>query len=109
METVKLWEHRIHQLIQLKHTLELTEPLREALASASAPLLVTYRDSLRDARFQVLLTKMTERIHPDTSYQKGILSMRMQKIFAVKPGISGLLDVARRTYTETVDDIQRPS
>ena len=31
--------------------------------------------------------------------------MRTQKCFAVKPGINGMLDVARRTYTEIVDDI----
>ena len=32
--------------------------------------------------------------------------MRLQRCFAVKSGINGLLDVARRTYCEIVDDIE---
>ena len=68
-------------------------------------------------------------VHDDTHYQKGTLNMRTQKCFAIKPKINGicagpipgietpylmhnfhspstgLLDVARRTYTELVDDI----
>lgn len=31
--------------------------------------------------------------------------MRTQKCYAVKPNISEFLDIARRTYTEIVDDI----
>lgn len=44
-------------------------------------------------------------MHDDTRYSKGTLNTRTQKCFAVKPGINGMLDVARRTYTEIVDDI----
>ena len=44
-------------------------------------------------------------VHDDTRYSKGTLNTRTQKCFAVKPGINGMLDVARRTYTEIVDDI----
>lgn len=31
--------------------------------------------------------------------------MRTQKCYAVKPNINEFLDIARRTYTEIVDDI----
>lgn len=31
----------------------------------------------------------------------------LQRCFAVKPDINGLLDVARRTYSELIDDIQK--
>ncbi len=32
--------------------------------------------------------------------------MRLQRCFAVRAGLNGLLDVARRTYCEIVDDIE---
>lgn len=31
----------------------------------------------------------------------------LQRCFAVKPNINGLLDVARRTYSELIEDIQK--
>lgn len=40
-----------------------------------------------------------------TRYQKGTFHMRTQKCFAVKPNLNGLLDIARRAYFETNDDI----
>nr|AAQ20794.1 MutS homolog 4 variant theta 1 [Mus musculus] len=36
---------------------------------------------------------------------KGCLNMRTQKCYAVRSNISEFLDIARRTYTEIVDDI----
>ena len=44
-------------------------------------------------------------IHKDARYQKGHLNMRTQRCFAVKQGIHGVLDLARQTYTEYIDDI----
>lgn len=36
---------------------------------------------------------------------KGSLNMRTQKCYAVRPNVNELLDIARRAYTEVVDDI----
>jgi len=41
-----------------------------------------------------------------TFFNQGAFDMKIQKCFAVKPGLDGLLDVARRTYSETVEDVQ---
>lgn len=104
-ETVKTAESKITTVIYLKHTLELVEPLRVALKDTEAELLKAYYESLNDNRFATIMEKIQTVIHDDTRYQKGTLNMRTQKCFAVKPHINGLLDVARRTYTEIVDDI----
>ncbi|CAH3162066.1 unnamed protein product [Porites lobata] len=104
-ETVKTAESKITTVIYLKHTLELVEPLRVALKDTEAELLKAYDESLNDNRFATIMEKIQTVIHDDTRYQKGTLNMRTQKCFAVKPHINGLLDVARRTYTEIVDDI----
>lgn len=44
-------------------------------------------------------------INDDARYTKGCLNMRTQKCYAVRSNISEFLDIARRTYTEIVDDI----
>ncbi|XP_065888856.1 mutS protein homolog 4-like isoform X2 [Dysidea avara] len=104
-ETVKTAENKITHIIFLKHVLELVEPLRTALADGEDSLLKAYHETLGDPRFHTIMEKIQEVIHDDTRYQKGALNMRTQKCFAVKSKINGLLDVARRTYTEVVDDI----
>ncbi|EDO35291.1 predicted protein [Nematostella vectensis] len=124
-ETVKTAESKINTVIYLKHTLELIEPLQSALKDTDTPLFKAYFESLKDPRFTAIMEKIQSVIHDDTRYQKGALNMRTQKCFAVKyeqtvekyecmcldfrPSVVrcpvGLLDVARRTYTETVDDI----
>lgn len=104
-ETVKTAESKITTVIYLKHTLELVEPLRLALKDTEAELFKAYYESLNDSRFATIMERIQTVIHDDTRYQKGTLNMRTQKCFAVKPHINGLLDVARRTYTEIVDDI----
>ncbi|KAK4819849.1 hypothetical protein QYF61_012994 [Mycteria americana] len=107
-DTVKTAESKITNLIYLKHTLELVEPLKAALRSCNTPLLKAYYNSLDDTRFGIILEKITTVINDDTRYTKGCLSMRTQKCYAVKPNINEFLDIARRTYTEIVDDIAGP-
>ncbi|NWI25091.1 MSH4 protein, partial [Sula dactylatra] len=102
---VKTAESKITNLIYLKHTLELVEPLKTALRSCNTPLLKAYYNSLEDTRFGIILEKITTVINDDTRYTKGCLNMRTQKCYAVKPNINEFLDIARRTYTEIVDDI----
>ena len=46
--------------------------------------------TLLDKRFGILLDKIREVIHDDTHYQKGSLSMRTQKCFAIKVGGTSL-------------------
>uniref|UniRef100_A0A8C2TV68 MutS homolog 4 n=1 Tax=Coturnix japonica TaxID=93934 RepID=A0A8C2TV68_COTJA len=76
-----------------------------ALRSCNTSLLKAYYSALEDRRFGVILEKITTVINDDTRYAKGCLSMRTQKCYAVKPNINEFLDIARRTYTEIVDDI----
>ena len=56
-------------------------------------------------RFDILLEQIKTVINDDTTYLKGSLNMRTQKCYAVRPNINEFLDIARRAYTEIVDDI----
>lgn len=45
-------------------------------------------------------------IQEDAHLERGAMGS-LQRCFAVKPNINGLLDVARRTYSELIEDIQK--
>nr|XP_034356577.1 mutS protein homolog 4 isoform X3 [Arvicanthis niloticus] len=104
-DTVNAAESKITNLIYLKHTLELVDPLKVILKNCSTPLLKAYYGSLEDHRFGLILEKIKTVINDDARYMKGCLNMRTQKCYAVRSNISEFLDIARRTYTEIVDDI----
>ncbi|XP_043855264.1 mutS protein homolog 4 [Dromiciops gliroides] len=104
-DTVKAAESKITNLIYLKHTLELVDPLKALLKKCNTPLLKAYYNSLEDNRFGTILDKIKTVINDDARYLKGCLNMRTQKCYAVKSNINEFLDIARRTYTEIVDDI----
>nr|XP_020758656.1 mutS protein homolog 4 isoform X1 [Odocoileus virginianus texanus] len=104
-DTVNAAESKITNLIYLKHTLELVDPLKITLKNCNTPLLRAYYGSLEDKRFGIILDKIKTVINDDARYMKGCLNMRTQKCYAVRPNINEFLDIARRTYTEIVDDI----
>ncbi|XP_075304759.1 mutS protein homolog 4 [Odontesthes bonariensis] len=104
-ETVQAAEAKITHVIQLKHTLDLVPRLRMALKNCSTALLKAYSSTLEDNRFDMILEQIKTVINCDTTYLKGSLNMRTQKCYAVRPNINEFLDIARRAYTEIVDDI----
>ncbi|XP_048047633.1 mutS protein homolog 4 isoform X2 [Megalobrama amblycephala] len=104
-ETVPVAEAKITQVIQLKHILELVPSLKTVLQPSKTTLLKAYCTSLEDSRFNIILDQIKSVITDDTSYMKGSLTMRTQKCYAVRPDVSEFLDIARRAYTEVIDDI----
>lgn len=53
----------------------------------------------------MILEQIKTVVNYDTTYLKGSLNMRTQKCYAVRPNINEFLDIARRVYTEIIDDI----
>lgn len=60
---------------------------------------------LSTLRFDMILEQIKTVINDDTTYLKGSLNLRMQRCYAVRPNVNEFLDIARRAYTEIVDDI----
>ncbi|KAJ4854978.1 mutS domain V domain-containing protein [Trichoderma breve] len=52
-----------------------------------------------------ILLNIKRVIEPDVTYMESPLDLRNQRAFAVKSGISGMLDVARQTYRELTEAI----
>lgn len=53
-ETLRMAEHKLTQIIHLKHTLDLVEPLRGTLAHCKNLLFVAYHDVKRKFYFSII-------------------------------------------------------
>ena len=53
-----------------------------------------------------MLETLQEIICDEARAAKGVGAMRLQRCIAIKSGINGVLDVARQTFCELVDDIE---
>lgn len=57
--------------------------------------------NFRHPSIELLRDEIAKVINEDAAYSKNKANFRTQLCFAIKPGINGLLDVARKTYLET--------
>lgn len=61
---------------------------------------------LLNPRFQLMKEKILEMLHSNARSVSGYTSSNMQRCFAIKAGINDLLDIARQTYCELIDDMK---
>ncbi|KAL7674216.1 hypothetical protein ACOME3_000495 [Neoechinorhynchus agilis] len=102
----KIAERLIGDVIMVKHSLDLIRPLSDSLSLCKTHLLSCCSRMLSDdKRFNNLSKTLASVIHSDAKFQEGLMKSRTQKCYAIKPGINQLLDVARKAYSEVVDDI----
>nr|XP_027211998.1 mutS protein homolog 4-like [Penaeus vannamei] len=102
-DTEQRCELRLNYVISLKNTLELLDPLASTLADATDPLLDSVRQSVSRADLQELLETLRGVMHEDARLVKGAAAMRAQRCYAIKSHVNGLLDVARKIYSEIID------
>lgn len=113
-------EQNINDVIMLKQFINLVNPIYEALTGARSWMLNNIREVRKPA--VALVSRLTlvqlcapENIRPvqdlidaiineDTAYARQPLELRNQRTYAVKSGVNGLLDVARMTYKEALED-----
>ncbi|KAG5658576.1 hypothetical protein KAF25_010757 [Fusarium avenaceum] len=100
-------EEQINQVLMIKSFLESIPELYTALEPATSVLLVKIRELCRPEITSQSLNKIRQTIEPDVTYMKSALDLRNQRTFAVKAGISGMLDVARQTYKELTEEIHK--
>jgi DNA mismatch repair protein MSH4 len=103
--SVKHSEQSINHIINLKHTLHAISGVAQSLGQCQNRLLVTIHRLLTNPRLTNFSELIDEVIEKNAMLEKTAVGIRHQRCFAVKAGCNGLLDVARQTYKETVNDI----
>lgn len=97
----------VRNVLLLKQGLSCIPNLVHALSSARSPLLLTVCETLRSPVLATLWDHIHEVVDEDALAVGTAEQVRLSGAFAVKPGVNGVLDVARKTLTETLDDIRR--
>eukprot|EP00835_Amoeboradix_gromovi_P003464 NODE_230_length_13723_cov_0.393570.p2 type:complete len:787 gc:universal NODE_230_length_13723_cov_0.393570:6935-9295(+) len=62
-------------------------------------------DMVPEEEVNKLYSKLDLVISDDVIFEKSAIGARNQKIFAIKPEIDGMLDVARQMYQESINDV----
>lgn len=91
----------------VKSFLEAAKELHAAMAPAASPLLLKIRELCGLEKIAAILQKINTLIEPDVTFTKSALDLRNQRTFAVRSGISGILDVSRQAYKELTEEIHQ--
>jgi DNA mismatch repair protein MSH4 len=102
--TLQTTEQAINQIIMLKHFVGAVNPIYEALTGTRSSMLDNIRELCAPENVAPIQELINRVINEDTTYAKQPLELRNQRIYAVKSGVNGLLDVARTTYREASED-----
>jgi DNA mismatch repair protein MSH4 len=78
--------------------------VKSVLVHHSDPLLLTPSQLCALENVVPIQSLIDNVINEDTAYAKQPLELRNQRVYAVKSGVNGLLDVARTTFKESSQD-----
>lgn len=97
----------VRSVLLLKQGLSAIPNLVHALSGARSPLLLTVCETLRSPLLATLWDHIHAVIDEEALCSGGTAEQqRLSGAFAVKPGVNGVLDLARKSLTETLDDIR---
>ncbi|KAL5121962.1 MutS protein msh4 [Pleosporales sp. CAS-2024a] len=93
--TLQTTEQSINQIIMLKHFVSSINPIYEALTGTGSSMLDNIRELCAPENVAPIRELIDQVINEDTTYAKQPLELRNQRVYAVKSGVNGLLDVAQ--------------
>ncbi|XP_024937048.1 mutS protein homolog 4 isoform X2 [Cephus cinctus] len=99
-------ERNLNSVLLLKHTIDAVPVLHAVLETAKSSFFIKTRKNLQDSQYGIMKEKILKVIQPEARSVAGFTSANMQRCFALKAGISDMLDVARQTYCELIDDMK---
>ncbi|KAF2810331.1 DNA mismatch repair protein MutS [Mytilinidion resinicola] len=102
-------EQSVNNIIMLKQFVNSVNPIYEALTGARCTMLVNIRELCAPENVLQVQRLVDAVINENTTYAGQPLELRNQRTYAVKSGVNGLLDVARTTYKEAMEDAYQHS
>ncbi|KAF7297326.1 MutS 4 [Mycena indigotica] len=96
---------RVTQMLGLRNAVKSLLPLRSALDGCRSQLLQIIHEMLSDERLERIERLVCANLNEDGATKKGGIGAVNARVYAVKSNCNRLLDVARETYRENVQDI----
>lgn len=100
--TLGIAEKRLDALETLETLMSQVVPLLGALELADQPTLNVYKTALLDPAYEEILTEISSKVETDAR----TIRNRKKKLLRIKPGIDGLFDIARQSYTAAIQDLE---
>ncbi|KAK9504472.1 hypothetical protein O3M35_010796 [Rhynocoris fuscipes] len=104
--TLRGFEALINYILLLKQSVEDIPVLSEVLCEIKVEYFQNIREKLDDKRYETIREKIQQVLHDDSKPVRGYQAAELNRCFCVKEGINGLLDVARKTYSSLLDQLQ---
>uniref|UniRef100_A0A1B6D8P9 DNA mismatch repair proteins mutS family domain-containing protein n=1 Tax=Clastoptera arizonana TaxID=38151 RepID=A0A1B6D8P9_9HEMI len=98
-------ESQMNFILLLKTTMENISVLKDCLQDTQTSFFHEVLKDLADEKFETILNSINEVINEDARVTKGHLASQLQRCFAVKSGINGLLDVTRAAYSDLANNV----
>ncbi|XP_034251645.1 mutS protein homolog 4-like isoform X2 [Thrips palmi] len=105
IDSTQAMETRVNYVLQLKTALESLPHIVAAMENVQSSLLCKAKKCLEDPRGNLMKARILQTLNEDVKAPKGGKTAVFQKCFAVKSGINDLMDVARKTYCELINDM----
>lgn len=102
-------EQSVNNVIMLKHFANSVNPIYEALIGARSTMLTNIRDLCSPENIVPVQKLINAVINENTTFASQPLELRNQRTYAVKSSVNGLLDVARTTFKEAMEDAYQHS
>jgi DNA mismatch repair protein MSH4 len=97
--------HYLNAILLLKMALTKAIAIGSLIGSCQNEIMKAACHVFTSSNIGSILDQIDTVINQDIVYQKSNVNLRNQRCYAVKAGCNGLLDVARQTYTETIEDV----
>jgi len=96
---------RINQIILIKQAVSAAISIGNSLEDTKCFLLKQIRDLCKDETIMNVKNLIDEYINEDCYWASGSLDLKNQRIYAVKAGRNGFLDVSRQIYKFVIDEV----
>ena len=103
------FRYHILSIMALKQALQVSKRLHSTFLryQPQSCLLKHLLRSLEDARIDYLLSEIDRLVDESILYNKSQSQNKLQSLYLLRTGTYSLLDIARKVYTDTVDQIYR--
>lgn len=97
-------EQSVNNVLMLKSFVDAIKPVWQSLSGASSLDLQRVRELCHPDTYVEVQNLVEYAINPDVGYSLNATDLRNQRVYAIKSGTNGFLDVARQSYSEFIAD-----
>jgi DNA mismatch repair protein MSH4 len=100
-------EQSVNNVLMLKTFVDSIKPVWQALVGALSAELQQIHQLCAPQNYVEVENLINYAINEDVGYAKKGNELRNQRVYSIRAGTNGFLDVARQAYKEINDDVQK--